>query len=56
MSLREDKRRNIQRKLEFALSGPGQAQGAVEGGAESSQTAHESESPASTVTGRRMLA
>ena len=48
MNLREDKRRNIQRKLDFALPGPGEAQGAVEGGAKSSQTVHESESPAST--------
>ena len=49
MSLRDDKRRNIQRELDFALPGPGEAQGAVEGGAESSPTVNESESPASTL-------
>ena len=47
MNLRDDKRRNIQ-DMDFPLSDTGEARGPVKGGAESSQTAHESESPAST--------
>ncbi len=48
MNLRDDMRRNIQRELDFALPGPGEARGPVEGGVESSSTVHATESPANT--------
>ena len=47
MNLRDDMRRKLQ-ELDFSLPGPGEARGPVEGGAESSPTVSESESPAST--------
>ena len=47
MNLRDDKRRNIQ-DMDFPLPDTGEARGPAKEGAETSQTAHESESPAST--------